>query len=149
MEQAKWKTFWKILRGRLIFVACLLGACIIFTHWVLPVIYKPSAVLNLTDASERQFLRLRKNFDEGNVYELKVRIRGKLNGTAKIRMFDDVDTTKVLQEKIIGSGQVDTRMGGEWYTNDCRMEYEPLSATQGSLKLEYRFGTSGKKKKAS
>ena len=110
-------------------------------HWIMPVIHRPSAVLNLTEAGARQLLHLRKNFKDGNVYELKIRIRGKLNGTAKIRMFDDVDSTKVLQEKIIGSGEVDTRMGGDWHTNDCRMEYEPMSATQGELKIEYRFET--------
>ncbi len=145
MDKAKWQAFWKILKGRLIFAAFLLGACFVFTQWIVPVMQKPSAVLNLTDAGDRQLLRLRKNFDEGRVYELQIRIRGKLNGTAKIRMFDAEDAEKVIQEKIIGSGEVDTRMGGDWYSNDCRMEYEPLSATDGQLKLEYRFLTSEKK----
>lgn len=148
MDQAKWKSFWKILRGRLIFSACLLGACFVFTQWVLPVVQKPSAALTLNEAGERQLLRLRKNIDAGNVYELKIRIRGKLNGTAKMRMFDSEDPAKIIQEKIIGSGEVDTRMGGDWDSNDCRMEYEPLSATSGNLKIEYRFSTSGKEKRA-
>ena len=127
--------------------ACLLGVCFIVTQYVLPHVSQPSAQINLTDAGERQLLRLRKNVGDGHVYALNVHIRGKLNGTAKIRMFDDVDSTKILQEKIIGSGEVDTKMGGDWYTNDCRMEYEPMSATQGGIKIEYRFKTSGKTKK--
>ncbi len=141
------QTFWKILRGRLLFAACLLGACFVVTQFVLPRINQPSAAIQLTDAGERQLLRLRKNVGDGYVYALNVRIRGKLNGTAKIRMFDDVDTAKVLQEKIIGSGEIDTKLGGDWYTNDCRMEYEPMSATQGGLKIEYQFKTTGKAKK--
>ena len=135
------QTFWKILRGRLLFAACLLGACFVVTQFVLPRINQPSAVLNLTEVGDRQLLRLRKNVGDGHVSALNVSIRGKLNGTAKIRMFDDVDEVKVLQEKIIGSGEVDTSMGGEWHTNDCRMEYEPMSATEGGLRIEYNFKT--------
>lgn len=84
---SKSEKFWKILKGRLIFAACLLGACFVFTQWVVPVFSKPSAVLHLTDAAERQLLRLRKNIDAGSVHGLKIRIRGKINGTAIIRLF--------------------------------------------------------------
>lgn len=141
MDQAKWKSFWKILKGRLIFSVFLLGACFIFTQWVLPVVQKPSAAITLNEMGERQLMRLRKNIDDGSVHGIKVRIRGKINGTAVIRMFDSEQTDKVMQEKIVGSGEVDIRMGGDWYSNECRMEYEPLSATSGGLKIEYNFKT--------
>ena len=59
-----------------------------------------------------------------------------------IRVFDPNDSTKTYQEKMVGSGDVDTQMlGADWYTDDCRMEYQPLSATTGGLKIEYQFKT--------
>jgi len=135
------QVFWKILRGRLIFAACLMAACFVFTHWILPLIHQPTSEFILTEADERQLLRLRKNLDSGTVRALKIRIRGHLNGTAMIRLFDAQDPVKIHQDKIIGSGKIDARMGGDWTANDSRIEYEPLSATNGSLKIEYVFDT--------
>lgn len=143
---SKKEVFFKILKGRLIFAAFLLGACFVFTQWVIPVIHKPSATFILSEAGERQLLRFRKNLHSGNVHALKIRIRGQLNGTALIRVFDSENPEKVRREKVVGSGEIDTRMDGDWYSNDCRMEYLPLSADHGGLKIEYRFETTGKEK---
>ena len=142
MSEGKGRVFWKVLKGRLIFAGFLLVACFIFTHWILPNIHQSSSEFVLTEAGERQLLRLRKNLQSGNIRQLKIRIRGHLNGTAMIRVFDPNDLTKTYQEKMVGSGEVDVRMlGADWYTDDCRMEYQPLSATTGGLKIEYQFKT--------
>ena len=147
MDQAKRKAFWKILKGRLFFAASLLGACFVVTHWVLPLVRQPTSAITLDNVGSRQLLRLRKNFDAGSVHGLNIRIRGHLNGTAVMRLFDAETPSKIYQDKIIGSGDVDTRMGGDWYSDDCRVEYNPLSATTGALKVEYIFKSSKVKAK--
>ena len=146
MDKTQWQAFWKILKGRLVFAVFLLFVCVIFTRWVLPVIHQPSSAMTLESVESRQLLRLHKNFDAGNVYSLNLRIRGHLNGTAILRIFDADDEKKIYQEKIIGSGDVDTRMGGDWNANDCHLEYEPHTATTGPLKIEYVFKASQLKK---
>jgi len=142
MDKTKWQAFWKILKGRLFFAVILLGVCFIVTQWVLPLVHQPTSAITLDNVGSRQLLRLRKNFDSGSVHGLNMRIRGHLNGTAVMRLFDAENASKVYQEKIVGSGDVDTRMGGDWYSDDCRIEYEPLSATTGGLKVEYIFKSS-------
>lgn len=143
MDKAKWQIFWKVLRGRLIFSAFLLVGCFIFTQWVLPVIHQPPAMMMVREAGEHQLIRLRKNVDSGLVHGLKIKLNGKLNGTAMIRIFEEENPDKIYREKMIGSGKVDgIFLDGDWYADDCRMEYEPLSATSGELKIEYSFKTS-------
>ena len=142
---SKWQPFFKILRRRLIFAGVLIAACFVFTQWILPMVHTPSASVVLNEAHQRQLLKLRKNFQSGSVYSLKMHVHGHLNGTAMLRLFDSVDISKVHREERIGSGGVDTQIMNDWYTDDCRLEYEPLSATQGTLKIDYQFKTLKKK----
>ncbi len=143
MDKAKWKIFWKVLRGRLVFSFFLILACFIFTRWVLPVIHQPPAVMTIREVNEHQLIRLRKNLDSGLVSGLKIKLNGQLNGTAMIRIFEAENPDKIYREKMIGAGKVDGLfMDQDWYAGDCRMEYEPLSATSGELKIEYNFKTS-------
>jgi len=143
MDKAKWQIFWKVLRGRLIFSAFLLVGCFVFTQWISPIIHQPPAAMTIREVDSHQYIRLRKNVDSGPVNRLNIKVNGKLNGTAMIRIFDEENPDKIYREKMIGSGKVDGLfLDGDWYADDCRMEYEPLSATSGELKIEYSFKTS-------
>lgn len=143
MDKAKWQVFWKVLRGRLIFSLFLLVGCFIFTQWISPIIHRPPAVMTVREAGAHQLIRLRKNVDTGPVHGLKIKLDGKLNGTAMIRVFEADNPDKIEREKMIGSGKVDGLfLDQDWSADDCRMEYEPLSATSGELKIEYSFKTS-------
>lgn len=138
----RWANYWKILRGRLIFAACIFVVCFIVSRWILPIVYHPPAVMTLREGGEHQIMRLRKNFDTGPAHGLKIKVNGEINGTAMIRVFED-GGDGVHREKMIGSGKVDGLLyEGDWYSDDCRLEYEPLSATSGNLKIEYSFKTS-------
>lgn len=143
MDKAKLRIFWKVLRGRLIFSFILIAGLFIFTRWVLPVVHQPPAAMTIQEAGEHQLIRLRKNIDSGPVQGLRIKLSGHLNGTAMVRIFEGENPDKIYREKMIGSGKIDgIFLDGDWYTDDCRMEYEPLSTTNGQLKIEYLFKTS-------
>jgi len=143
MDKAKLHIFWKVLRGRLIFSFLLIACVFIFMRWILPVVHQPSAAVTLHEPAEHQLIRLRKNVDSGSVHGLSIKLSGHLNGTAMVRVFEGDNPDKIYREKMIGSGKIDgIFLEGDWYANDCRMEYEPLSTTHGELKIEYKFKTS-------
>lgn len=135
--------FWKIFRHRLFFSIILFGAAFIFIHFLLPNVRPTSAVLIMDNVAERQLLRIRKNIEAGPVESLSLHIQGHLNGTAIIRIFETRNESKFYQEQLIGSGKVDTKLGGAWQSDDCRIEYDPKSARQGELKIVYNFKTRG------
>lgn len=140
MDQSKLKVFWKVLRGRLAVSFFLMGGLFVLTRWVLPVVYQPPATVVLAEVGEPQVIRLRKNFGDGPVHHLKIKVTGQLNGTSIMRVFQENDSDHVYREKLIGSGKVEEILiDQDWYEDGCRLAYEPLSAAQGSLKIEYRF----------
>lgn len=140
MNKSQWQTFWKVLRRRLIFSAGLLVACFIFTQWILPMVYQPSSEFQMMEVADRQIIRLRKNIRDGAIYHLDIKIEGQLNGTALLRVFKSDSLDEVYTEKIIGSGKIKTQLlANDWYADDCRLEYLPITATAGGIKLKYLF----------
>ncbi len=142
MDRDKLKTFWKVLRGRLLVSGLLIFACFILTRWVIPHFYQPLAALSLQSVHENQLIRIRKNLDSGAVSHLYVKTVGQLNGTAMLRVYRSDSPERIQTEKMIGPGKIDgLLLDHDWEADDCRMEYEPHSTTAGFLKIEYQFKT--------
>ena len=62
---------------------------------------------------------------------LSVRITGDINGTA------EVSVAHYPVERL--SGKVDWMCGGDFFTNECLMEYKALGPVSGTLTVHYKF----------
>lgn len=91
----------------------------------------------IEDASRRSRFLLEADPSLQNVFKLRLRITGELEGKAVIRM--SPPGNEVLVRKVIMGGKVDTEYEGDWYALDCELLYEPELGSTGNLKISYLF----------
>ena len=96
-------------------------------------------VYEIKDVSKKSTIFLHKIEAQEYVHGFFVHIRGNIDGKAKIAL-NYLNSGKNPQRSEDISGEVDIKWGGDWYADELKIEYEPLSnITKGSLSLEYAF----------
>jgi hypothetical protein len=86
-------------------------------------------------ADREMTITLAKFPSQGPIHRLEIRGEATLDGEADLLLL--AGDTVVRSQRI--SGTADLSLGSDWYTDDARLVYRPLSATSGQLSLRYRF----------
>jgi hypothetical protein len=91
--------------------------------------------LAITTLDHKQEILLKKDSGQGNIHGIFVRGSGKLGGEARISLLLNGKPYKF--ETL--SGPIDFKWGGDWYSDEAKILYEPIHATSGQLILQYSF----------
>jgi hypothetical protein len=90
---------------------------------------------DIADVTKQETIVLKKDPDQGSIYSLTVRGEGKLDGEADIILILNDRSHKTIRL----SGNVELFWGGDWYSNQAKVKYKPISVTKGHLKLIYNI----------
>lgn len=93
----------------------------------------------ISNVQTKQNFTLQSNPKHKNVWNIHLKITGELNGKAKIYL--GYNNGKVMYEFEIPKGKVDMEKYSDWYDKECIVTYEPVDCTEGSIKIEYDFGS--------
>lgn len=115
----------RMTRCSLLFV--LLGATVLFG----PGCSSRGPAVEVADVTQPCVLTLLAPPDSPYVHGLSVRIRGHLDGIATISL------TNFPVQKL--TGDFDVKIGGDWYTTNCVLNYSPQDVRAGKVKIEYYF----------
>jgi len=117
------------VRKLLIVVTCL-SLCIGGTCWLRrwPRVQVPASELD-----KKKEVRLTTSIESNDVLELELRVRGHLDGAATLVLPWD------SQELDVGPGVFSQYLYHDYYDNEAIILYEPDSAKNGNLVIEYRF----------
>ena len=103
------------------------------TRWITNRVYE------IDDVSKKSTILLHKMEGQEHVHGFFVHIRGDIDGKAKIRLYQSSGKGNLYKSEKI-SNHVDIKWGGDWYADELKIEYKPLSDIRsGSLSLEYAF----------
>ncbi len=89
----------------------------------------------IKDVAIGETLNLRKAPSQGNAHGLRVRGSGSISGTAEIQL---IENGAPYKKEMLG-GAVQFTWDGDWYADQAEIRYLPLTATAGSLMLEFQF----------
>ena len=98
-----------------------------------------SAILQETaqikNVSKQEVIVIHKRRDQGNVQGIKIRISGKIAGTATIQLLLNSGTYKKEEIK----DKVNFFWEGDWYQDDAEIRYIPDTVATGDLTINYEF----------
>ena len=89
----------------------------------------------VADVTKAEVIVLTKKPGQGPVHSLSVVGHGKIDGNAEISLM--LHGGQYKTEKM--SGRVDFRWGGDWYSDQAEIRYNPGVVTGGSLGLKCKF----------
>ena len=98
-----------------------------------------SAILKETtqikNVSKQEVIVIHKRRDQGNVQGIKIRILGKIAGTATIQLLLNSGTYKKEEIK----DKVNFFWEGDWYQDDAEIRYIPDTVATGDVTVNYEF----------
>ena len=103
-----------------------------------PYIIVGGRTVNITDVTKEEIIILSAKGTEQNVHGIKIVVIGNIKGEATIyRYYHDGRIYKeyAIKEKVCKF------MGGEYYSNTCKLKYKPSNVTSGRLRIKYKFKT--------
>lgn len=109
--------------------------CCLFSLFLLAGCRDSTNDLAITALDQKQEILLEKDPAQGNIHGISIRGSGKLGGEARISLLLDGKPYKV--ETL--SGPIDFKWGGDWYSDEAEILYEPIHVTSGQLILQYSF----------
>lgn len=71
-----------------------------------------------------------------NVFDMKLRVRGNLDGSASITLYGSRNGAFSQNLK---SGRIATIICSDYYPDGCRIEYMPVDVKKGNLEIDYLF----------
>jgi hypothetical protein len=74
------------------------------------------------------------------VHRIRVSVRGHIDGKARISEFEGAGG-KPYQSREVGPGKVKADFGGDWYSEECRIVYEPVDAKKGEITVRVKLKT--------
>ena len=89
----------------------------------------------IKNVSKQEVVVIHKRPDLGNVHGIKIRILGKIVGTATIQLMLNSNIYKKEEIKNI----VNILWEGDWYHYDAEIHYIPDIVTSGELTIKYEF----------
>jgi hypothetical protein len=89
----------------------------------------------LTDVTQKQIFVLKKPKPRKEIRKLQVRVRGEIDGTAKLMLLLKRD----VYDSIELEGTFDLEMTNEWKLDTARFIYDPVNVTNGTVSLIYEF----------
>jgi len=92
-------------------------------------------VITITDISREERLSIGKLAGQGPVKRLRLRIEGRIDGTAQLVLFEENRPRHVMDL----TGDVDVRWNEPWTEDRARLVYTPGTVTGGALRVQYRF----------
>jgi len=103
------------------------------THWI------TNRTHDIKDVTKPSTIVLHKMKVQEHVHGFYVHVKGYIDGSAKLAIYDDDPSRKYSSDERNISGEVDVEFGGEWYSDIIRIEYEPKHVKSGELSIEYDF----------
>jgi hypothetical protein len=95
-------------------------------------------VARVDDVTKSQTIILSEQNKPQAVYGIEMSITGHIDGSATIqRSYAD----KKMYAPLPISGNVNLRLGGDWYKDRCLLIYSPSDVKSGNLKIRYAFRT--------
>ncbi|MHC4157843.1 MAG: hypothetical protein ACYSSO_02065 [Planctomycetota bacterium] len=95
-----------------------------------------SRITQIDDISQKTTILLSKNNGQGNIDAITILITGHIDGSATIHPHDGGEKYPTYHIK---SGKINLKICGDWYTDECLLEYEPIDVNSGTLKIRYQF----------
>ncbi len=89
----------------------------------------------LSDVTKARTILLGKKKGQGNIYGISIIGEGNIEGKAGISLIlhDGLYKTENL------SGRVNFKWECDWYSDTVEIRYNPISVTNGKLRLKYKF----------
>lgn len=104
--------------------------CLIDTHSAIS-----WQTVEIKDVTKTETIVLRKGGHQGAIYAMEVNISGGLQGRARVQLM--LNSSPYKQEQL--SGTVHVMWGGDWYSDEAEIRYQPEDVASGRLKIRYRF----------
>jgi hypothetical protein len=104
--------------------------CLIDTH---PATFWQT--VEIKDVTKSETIVLRKWGHQGHIHAIEVNISGRIKGSARAQLI--LNSSPYKQEQL--SGKVYVMWGGDWYSDEAEIRYQPEDVDSGGLKLRYRF----------
>jgi hypothetical protein len=108
----------------------LVVLCLIDTHSAIS-----WQTVQIKDATKSETIVLRKWGHQRAIYAMEVNISGRIKGRARVQLILHSDPYK--EEQL--SGKVHVIWGGDWYSDEAEIRYQPEDVDSGELKIRYRF----------
>lgn len=90
---------------------------------------------DIVDVKKAEVIVLKKKPGQGPIHSLSVSGHGKIDGNAEISLI--LNSGPYKTEKL--TGNVNFRWGGDWYSDQAEIRYNPGMVTGGNLRLTYKF----------
>lgn len=78
--------------------------------------------------------------DGNGVHGIRVAIRGRIDGKARISEIEGMGG-KPYQTREIGPGKVRSGFGGDFYSEECCIVYEPIDVMKGEITVRVKLKT--------
>jgi hypothetical protein len=91
--------------------------------------------INVKDITKQDTLIIKKHSDQDNVHGIKIKISGTIDGESRISLLlnkKDYKTKKL-------TGNFSFTWGGDWYSDSAKIIYQPISAKNGDVIIQYYF----------
>jgi len=98
-----------------------------------------SKIIQITDVTKKKLITLVKDERQGSVFAINILITGHIDGAAMIRRYYENSEKPFENIYEIKKGRVRLKIGGDWYSDKCLIEYEPIDVTSGKLQIKYKF----------
>ena len=95
-----------------------------------------SKIAQIDDVKQKTTVLLSKNSDQGSIDGITILITGQIDGVATIHPHNGGENYPTYHIK---RGRIRLKISGDWYTDECLLEYEPIDVSSGSLKIRYQF----------
>ncbi|MFH1645000.1 MAG: hypothetical protein ABIB11_01130 [Candidatus Omnitrophota bacterium] len=89
----------------------------------------------IRNISTKETVILTKMPSKGNIYGIKIKISGKIEGESKISLILNDEEYKTNRL----NGNFSFIWGGDWYADTAKIIYEPINAKNGNIFIEYEF----------
>ncbi len=91
---------------------------------------------NIVDVTKPDTVILTKIAGQGAIHSITITGAGNIDGNAEISLI--LNGTPYKTETL--SGRVNFQWGGDWYSDQAEIRYNPSSVVGGHLRLSYDFG---------
>jgi hypothetical protein len=118
------------------FFGILLSAGVSFLLVLLTIffvaLYNKKQLVTIDDVTNTTTIRLSNPKPQEYFGAICILITGRIDGTASVG-------TGGYLDRHISSGKVYVKIHGEWYDQECLLEYKPVNVSSGSLKIRYYY----------
>jgi hypothetical protein len=87
------------------------------------------------DITKQETIIIKKYRGQGGVHGIKIKISGTIEGESRISLILNEKEYKTNQLK----GDFSFTWGGDWYSDSAKIIYQPISAKNGDVLIQYNF----------